>query len=73
MQLTEVYFFGYVQDSSVLLLGIFRTAPCPSATRGCPSALIPPRGRPAPKTKLQFFFKLLLVIYDTRELHQGAT
>jgi hypothetical protein len=32
----------------VLLLGIFRRAPCPSDTRECPCALLLPRGHPAP-------------------------
>jgi hypothetical protein len=36
----------------VLLLGIFRRAPWPSATSGRPCALLLPRGRPVPLKKL---------------------
>jgi hypothetical protein len=51
----------------VLLLGIFRRVPRPSATRGRPCALL------LPSYFFFFSFKIniLLVIYDTS--HQGAT
>jgi hypothetical protein len=49
----------------VLLLGIFRTAPCPSATRGCPCALYFP-GSALPFKKEIF----LLVIYDTSSIRK---
>jgi hypothetical protein len=38
----------------VLLLGIFRRAPCPAATRGHPCTLLFPRGRTAPLKKYCF-------------------
>jgi hypothetical protein len=68
----------------VLLLGIFRRAPRPSATRGHPCALLLPRGHPAPKKNTSsrhqgFYFSWgtlplkkinLLVIYDTSSIRE---
>jgi hypothetical protein len=47
----------------VLLLGIFRRVPCPSATRGCHCALLLPRGALPLK-------KNVLVIYDTSSIRE---
>jgi hypothetical protein len=54
----------------VLLLGIFRRAPCHATTRGHHCALLLPRGRPAPKIKQnKTFFIDGNLLY---QLHQGA-
>jgi hypothetical protein len=53
----------------VLLLGIFRRAPRPAATRGLPFALLLPRGQSLKKIK---FFVFLLVIYDTSSIREPS-
>jgi hypothetical protein len=50
----------------VLLLGIFRRAQRPAATRGHPCAILLPWGRPAPKKKKNNFF------YDTISIREPS-
>jgi hypothetical protein len=45
----------YGRKELVLLLGIFRRAPHPSATRGRPFAPLLPRGRPDPKKNVFYW------------------
>jgi hypothetical protein len=53
-------------DQVVLLLGIFRRALHPAATRGHHCALLLPRGTLPPKKKF------LLVIYDLRFIREPS-